>query len=161
MNKVGSLEQPEPDWRPDVKSFLSEPLKKPLEIHGSINVRLFVQTDAEDTSFTAKLMEVFPDGTAVNIRGSITTLAYRNGRSTRGIYTPGEIVEINIRMWDIAWKTQAGSRLRLDISSSDFPQYAVHPNLPGVWSMIRETKPAQETVWYGKACPSCVELPVI
>ena len=161
MAKVGSLEQPEPDWRPDVKSFISEPLEQPLEIHGSINVKLYVQSDAEDTSFTAKLTEVFPDGKAVNIRGSITTLAYRNGATKRGTYTPGEIVEINIQMWDIAWKTQAGSRLRLDVSSSDFPQYAVHPNLPGVWSLIKETRPAQETVWFGGNNPSCSELPVI
>ena len=161
MQKVGSLEQPEPDWRPDVKSFLSAPLTQSLEIHGSINVKLFVQTDAEDTSFTAKLMEVFPDGKAVNIRGSITTLAYRNGRPKRGTYTPGEIVEINIQMWDVAWKTQAGSRLRLDVSSSDFPQYAVHPNYPGIWSMIKETRTANETVWFGAEHPSCVELPVI
>ena len=161
MSKVGSLEQPEPDWRPDVKTFLSAPLANPLEIHGSINVKLFVQTDVEDTSFTAKLMEVFPDGKAVNIRGSITTLAYRNGRPKRGTYTPGEIVEINIQMWDVAWKTQAGSRLRLDVSSSDFPQYAVHPNYPGIWSMIKETRTANETVWFGAEHPSCVELPVI
>ena len=105
--------------------------------------------------------EFFPDGKAVNIRGSITTLAYRNGRPKRGTYTPGEIVEINIRMWDVAWKTQAGSRLRLDVSSSDFPQYAVHPNYPGIWSMIKETRTANETVWFGAEHPSCVELPVI
>ena len=158
---VGSLEQPAPDWRPDVKSFVSEPLAEPIEIHGRVNVKLFVESDAEDTSFTAKLMEVFPDGTAVNIRGSITTLAYRNGRAHRGAYTPGETVEINIGLWDVAWKTQPGSRLRLDVSSSDFPQYSVHPNLPGVWSQIKDTKIAHETVRFGGRYASCVELPTI
>ena len=160
MQNVGSLIQPEPDYRADVKSFLSDPIEKALSIEGSITVRLYVQSDAEDTSFTAKLMEVFPDGQAVNIRGSITTLAYRNGRAKRGTYVPGECVEITIPMWDISWKVQAGSRLRLDISSSDFPQYAVHPNVTGPWSLAEETKTAHQTVCFGESCPSAVELPV-
>ena len=161
MDKVGSLLQEGPDRRPDIKSFISDPLEKELTINGPIHVRLFVSSDAEDTSFTAKLMEVFPDGETVNIRGSITTLAYRNGRTVRGTYTPGEKVDIDIEMWDISWKTQKGSRLRLDISSSDFPQYSVHPNVTGAWSLAKETRTAEQTVYTGKELPSCVELPVV
>ena len=132
-----------------------------MEIEGKIRVHLFVSSDAEDTAFSAKLMEVFENGEAVNIRGSITTLAYRNGADHRGSYTPGEIVDINIEMWDVAWKLRKGSRLRLDISSSDFPQYSVHSNYPGIWSEQSETKVAQQTVYFGKNYPSKVILPVV
>ena len=158
---VGSLLQPEPGSRDDVLSFVSEPLTEAMEIEGKIRAHLFVSSDAEDTAFSAKLMEVFENGETVNIRGSITTLAYRNGADRRGTYTPGEVVEINIEMWDVAWKLRKGSRLRLDISSSDFPQYSVHSNYPGIWSEQWETKKAKQSVYMGSTYPSEVILPIV
>ena len=158
---VGSLLQPEPGSRDDVLSFVSEPLTEAMEIEGKIRAHLFVSSDAEDTAFSAKLMEVFENGETVNIRGSITTLAYRNGADRRGTYTPGEVVEINIEMWDVAWKLRKGSRLRLDISSSDFPQYSVHSNYPGIWSEQSETKKAKQSVYMGSTYPSEVILPIV
>ena len=160
QKEVGSLEQPEVGYRDDVISFVSEPLTEDIDILGQINVKLNVSSDAEDTAFTAKLMEVFPDGTAVNIRGTITTLAYRNDSDVRLTYTPGKVEEINLKMWDVAWEAKKGSRLRLDISSSDFPQYAVHPNKPGVWSTHATTQKATQTVHFGGKYDSCIELPV-
>lgn len=158
---VGSLLQPEPGSRDDVLSFVSEPLTEAMEIEGKIRAHLFVSSAAEDTAFSAKLMEVFENGETVNIRGSITTLAYRNGADRRGTYTPGEVVEINIEMWDVAWKLRKGSRLRLDISSSDFPQYSVHSNYPGIWSEQSETKKAKQSVYMGSTYPSEVILPIV
>ncbi len=160
MEEVGSLPQPAPGYREDVLSFISEPFTDGIEMEGKIRVHLFVSSDAEDTAFSAKLMEVFENGDTVNIRGSITTLAYRNGATHRKTYTPGEIVDIDIEMWDVAWKLQKGSRLRLDISSSDFPQYCVHSNYPGVWSMQSQTQKAKQTVYMGKSYPSEVILPI-
>ncbi len=160
MSEAGSLLQPSPGYRRDVISFLSAPLEENVHISGEINVKLYVSSDADDTSFSAKLMEVFPDGAAVNIRGTITTLAYRNGATKRGTYTPGQIVEINLKMWDIAWTAKAGSQLRLDVASSDFPQYAVHSNYSGVWSLQTETKIAHQAIYSGEEYPSQVELPL-
>lgn len=161
QDEVGSLLQPEPGYRGDVMTFLSAPLQENIEIQGKIQVRLFVNSDAEDTSFTAKLMEVFENGECVNIRGSITTLAYRSGNSHRETYIPEEVVEICIEMWDIAWMLRQGSTLRLDISSSDFPQYSVHSNYPGIWSMQTQTKQAEQTILMGAAYPSEIILPVV
>ena len=163
FQNVGSKVQPEVGYRKDVLSFISAPFDKAAEMNGRINVRLYVASDAEDTAFTTKLMEVFPDGKAVNIRGMITTLAYRNGAVQRGDYHPGQIEEINLTMWDVAWKIQAGSRLRLDISSSDFPQYAVHGNVTGPWSLVRaeDTRIAHQTICTGSKYPSVVELPLV
>lgn len=160
QDDVGSLTQPLPGYREDVVTFLSGPIHENTEIEGKIRVRLFVKSDAEDTAFSARLMEVFENGECVNIRGSITTLAYRNGSIHRGTYTPGETAEIYIDMWDVAWMLRKGSRLRLDISSSDFPQYSVHSNYPGIWSEQAETKKAQQTILMGKSFPSEVILPV-
>lgn len=96
VKKIGSLLQPECGYKDDVLSFVSALYEGPMDIVGSIDVCLFVSSDAEDTSFTAKLMEVFEDGRAVNIRGSITTLAYRNGAAVRQTYEPGTIEEMPI-----------------------------------------------------------------
>lgn len=158
---VGSIHQPQPGYRDDVVTFLSEPVQEDTEIEGKIRVRLFVKSDAEDTAFSAKLMEVFENRECVNIRGSITTLAYRNGNPHRGTYTPGEIVKICIEMWDVSWMIRKGSRLRLDISSSDFPQYSAHSNYAGIWSEQAETKKAEQTILMGGQYPSEVILPVV
>ena len=161
MHEVGSLLQPEPGCRPDVISFLSEPLEEELVIIGNPQVELYVSSDAEDTAFTMKLMEVYADGKAYNIRSGITTLAYRGHSDSRQTYTPGDVVPINIDSWDIAWKFQKGSRIRLDISSSDFPQYSVHSNYPGIWALQDKTKAARQTIYSGSAYPSRLILPLI
>ena len=155
FKEVGSLEQPGPDWRPDVVSFTSAPLEHDLTIMGKISAELYVKSTAGDTAFTAKLMEVTPDGKAYNIRGSIATLAYDRP------YTPGEVRKITVPMWDVAFQVKAGSRLRLDVSSSDFPQYAAHPNLPGCWAEQRESVTAEQTILTGRDYPSKVVLPVV
>lgn len=156
LSEAGSRLQPDPDFRPDVLSFLSAPLKQPLKICGPAKIQLTVRTDAEDTAFTAKLMEVFPDGKAYNIRSSITTISADLPEGAR--YTPGEEAAVCVDLWDISWTLSPGSRLRLDLSSSDFPQYAVHSNTAGPWADQAETRIAHQTVHFGEK--SFAELPV-
>ena len=160
MSENGSLQQPEADWKEDVRSFISEPLEKSMLVDGAINIKMFVSSDAEDTAFTAKIMEECADGRIVNVRSGITTLAYRNSSDRRIKYNPKEIVEINIKMWDIAWLFRVGSRIRVDISSSDFPEYSIHTNYAGIWSEQRKVKKAIQTIYTGKDYPSGIEFPV-
>ncbi len=157
MERVGSMYQPEAGWRDDVISFLSEPAEEGFVIGGKIRVWLRVASDCEDTAFTAKLMEVKKDGKAVNIRSSITTIAADNGD---GVYRPGDPVQVIVEMWDIAWLVEEGSRLRLDISSSDFPQYAVHTNYPGIWSEQEKCRIAHQSIFCGGE-GSRVEIPIL
>lgn len=154
--EAGSLLQPQPGYRPDVVSFVSEPLARPLPVCGQIRVRLRVSTDGGDTAFTAKLMEVFPDGRAYNIRGGITTI--QADMPEGHTYAAGEIADVQVEMWDMAWTLQPGSCLRLDVSSSDFPQYAIHSNYAGLWSEQKQTRVAQQTLWLGEGC--AIELPL-
>ncbi len=156
IEQAGSRLQPPPDHRPDVRSFLSEPLREPLPICGAVKVRLRAATDGSDTAFTAKLSEVFPDGNAYNIRGGVTTIAADLPEGAA--YTPGTAAEVCIDLWDMAWVVQPGSRLRLDISSSDFPQYAVHSNYPGVWSEQAQVRAARQTLCLGEG--SRIEQPL-
>ena len=161
MQDNGSLPQPPPDYRADVLSFLSQPLDRDTTILGRITAQLFVASDAQDTAFTAKVMEVLPDGRTRSIRGSITTLAYRGDPDApRASYTPGQIVRAGIDMWDVMYTLRRGSRIRVDISSSDFPQYAVHPNTAGIWSLQAKARSARQTLYFGTEYPSAIVIPL-
>jgi hypothetical protein len=160
FTEIGSLSQPECGWRPDVISFLSQPMHEDLDILGKIKIKLYISSSAEDTAFSAKLIEVYPDGRAYNIRSGITTLGYRSGSDLpRMGYQVGMIVEAVIDLWDISWRLHQGSRLRLDISSSDFPQYAIHTNFPGVWALQDKVKIAEQRLYFGGEYPAQVILP--
>lgn len=158
MEQAGSLPQPEPDWRPDVRSFLSAPLEKALRIFGKIGVSLYIRSDCEDTAFTAKLMDVMPDGTAYHIRSSITTVA--QSLPEGAVYLPGDAAEATLSMWEIAYTVKAGHRLRLDISSSDFPQFHIHSNYPGLWSEQTRTRTARQSILTGEDAPSRIWMEV-
>jgi hypothetical protein len=156
-----SVVQPPPGARPDVVSFLSEPLTEDLRIAGRIRACLFVSSDAEDTAFTVQVMEVLPDGKAVNIRDGITSLVYRNGATVPIRYTPGDVVEAVIELWPITWTVKRGSRIRVDVSSSNFPAYHVHPNIAGTWALIADTRAARQTIHLGGMYDSRIEFPVV
>lgn len=157
----GSLRQPEPNYREDVISCISEPFQESATVVGTIKIHLTVSTDVDDTAFAVKIMEVMEDGKAYNMRTGITTLGYRNGSDIRLSYEPGEKVEITIDTWDLAWKIQKGSRIRIDITSSDFPQYSVHSNYAGCWAEQKNIRAANQKVYFGGQDVSYVSLPIL
>lgn len=147
----GSLKQPPRDYRKDVLSFVSEPLSEDLPILGPITVHLRVASTAKDTAFCAKFCEEKSDGSAWNLRTVITSLSCREETGYHADYTPGDFVDLALCSWDIAWNLEKGSRIRIDISSSDFPQYAAHPNREGLWCMVSDPIPATQTL----DCSNC------
>lgn len=147
ITEAGSLLQQEPDYRPDIVSFISGPLTERLPVMGQVKVHLKVRTDVEDTAFSAKLCEVFPDGRAFNIRSGITTIAADLPEGVE--YHPGDLVDVCVDFWDIVWTIQPGSRLRLDISSSDFPQYDAHSNYAGIWADQDKNRIAHQVICTG------------
>jgi putative CocE/NonD family hydrolase len=136
--------------RADVLTFIGPVLDKPVKIVGDISVVLKVASSAQNTAFTAKLVEVLPDGRAMNIRDSITSLKFRNGAKVPVSYTPGDQLQVEIEFWPIEWTIPVGSRLRLDISSSDFPKYHAHSNKSGDWASVTETEVAVQTLIAGQ-----------
>ncbi len=143
--------------RDDVLSFQSKVFEKDIHIAGVIKVNLRVSSDAEDTAFTAKLMDVAPDGTVINMRDSISTLSYRNDSPEPLVYTPGSFVDVMLDMWAIEWTLKEGHHLRLDVSSSNFPAYNIHSNYAGNWAAQAKVKTASQTLSSG----SFVSLPVV
>lgn len=149
-------------YRPDMLCFLSEPLAEDLTIGGEVRLRLFVRSDCDDTAFAFTLAEVTPDGTAYNMRTSITTLGYRKGLlEPRVPYQPGSLVEIEIVALPMLWTVRAGNAIRLDIKSSQFPEYAVHTNYAGVWAEQSRSRIAHQTVISGGLHPSKLILPLV
>ena len=104
-------------------------------------------------------MEVTPEGKAYNIRSSIATL--EQGKTEAGAYEAGSVAEVQITMWNIVYRIPKGSRIRVDVSSSDFPQYHVHSNQKGLWSEKTENKIAHQTIHMGGEAASCVILPLM
>lgn len=155
-----SVVQDTPEMRDDVISFISEPLETALRISGSMKVHLEVATDVEDTAYTVKVLEVFPDGKSYNIRDGITSLVYRNGASEPQQYEPNKVVGIEIELWPITWTIKKESRLRLDISSSNFPAYHIHSNFKGPWAEQKETKVANQKIYIGDESSSYIEIPI-
>ena len=161
-SRRGSQLQPEVGYRDDVISFVSEPLEAPLLMAGKVKVVLQVSTDCDDTAFSYKISEQMADGKTYNIRTGITTLGFRNNPlGSRQTYTPGEVVELTVEALPIMWQLSTGSRIRVDISSSDFPQYSVHPNYAGVWSKQTRTRVAHQTLYVGDERDSRIEIPVM
>lgn len=146
--------------RDDVLTFLTPPLRRDLEIAGAVKVTLSVASTAEDTAFAAKLIAVDERGRAYNIRSGITSLAYRNHAATPQSYVPGQKVDVTIDLWPIQWRLPAGHRLRLDISSADFPMYAAHGNRAEPWALLSNPQVARQTIYFGGSNASRIEIPV-
>ena len=148
----GVSKQMDYEDRQDVLIFKTIPLDKPLTIMGKMVFKLLVSSSAEDTAFTVKVSEQLLSGETYNIADGISSISYRNNSTTPLDYQNGEKVELEINCWDVAWQCQAGSRIRIDISSSNFPMYHVHSNTKGPWSEKEESDVmAIQTLYCGQA----------
>ncbi len=120
--------------RQDVLVFETGPLEADLEVTGPVSIHLFVSSSARDTDFTAKLIDVYPnspewpEGFAMNLTDSVARCRYREGYDREAWLEPGEIVEITLEPQPVSNVFASGHRIRLDISSSNFPRFDVNPN---------------------------------
>lgn len=151
--------------RPDVLSFETAPLVEDMVIAGPVTVRLKVSTDAPDTDFTAKLVDVYPPsadyprGYALNITDGIFRVRYRKGYDAPELVGPDEgAFEITITPFATANRFAKGHRIRLDISSSNFPKYDINPNTGEPEGTSRRSRIAVNSLHLGEADGSRIEL---
>jgi putative CocE/NonD family hydrolase len=158
---LGVKDQRPIEQRSDVLVYTSEPLAADLDICGPVRVILYAATEAKDTDFTAKLVEVRRDGYARNIVEGIVRAGYRNSLDEHELLEPGEIYQLTIDLGATAIHIEEGHNLRLEISSSNFPKYDRNPNTgEASWVAIRyET--ASQKVYHDSGHPSHIVLPVI
>jgi putative CocE/NonD family hydrolase len=157
----GSYDQRPIAARADVLVYDSEPLKAPLEVTGSIRPTLYVSSDARDTDFTVKLVDVYPDGTAYNVDDTILRARYRDGYNKQVFMEPGKVYELKPTPLSTSYQFKAGHRIRVEVSSSKFPQYMRNLNTGG--NNYDETRGvvAHNAVHHSAQYPSRIVLPVI
>jgi putative CocE/NonD family hydrolase len=160
---VGPVDQRVVDHRSDVLCYTGPVLTEPVEVTGFVELKVFVSSTAVDTDITTKLVDVFPDGKAINLCDGILRLRYRNDLSRPELMTPGEVYEVTVPMSVTSNVFLPGHRIRLDISSSNFPHYDRNSNTGSVISSeaLEDMVVADSTVHHGGAHPSRLILPTI
>ena len=157
----GPMDQRAVEKRGDVLVYTSAPLKQDLEVTGPVRVRLYVATSAPDTDFTAKLVDVFPNGEARNLTDGILRLRYRHGLEKAELARPGEIYPLVIDAGVTSNVFLKGHSIRIEISSSNFPRFDRNPNTGRPVAEETELRAADQSVYHGALYASDVLLPVI
>ena len=153
--------------RPDVLVFQTPPLEEPIEVTGPIEARLWISSDCPDTDFTIKLIDVhppnadYPDGFAMNVADGILRVRYRDSWEHSSMMTPGTVYAIRVTAFPTSNLFARGHRIRLDISSSNFPHFDVNPNTGEPEARATGLRIATNRVYLDSARPSHVILPVI
>ena len=158
IRQAGPWDQCEIEQRDDVLVYTSAPLAQPLTVAGPVRVRLSAATDGPDTDWTAKLVDVYPDGQAINLCDGIVRARYRGSRRTPELLTPGEVYSYDIDLVATANAFPAGHRLRLEISSSNFPRFDRNTNTGGEIATERTWRVAVQRILHSGAHPSWLEL---
>ena len=153
--------------RNDVLVFQTPPLAADMEVTGRLIVQLWAASDGPDTDFTAKLIDVyppnrdFPAGVDLNVGDSIVRARYRNGPGKQEFMKPGQPYEFTIEMYPTSLVFARGHRIRLDISSSNFPRFDVNPNTGEPLNDNRRWRIAENTIYVDSRHPSHIVLPVV
>jgi putative CocE/NonD family hydrolase len=143
--------------RPDVLVYTTEPLGEDVEITGPVTVELWASTSAPSTDFTAKLIEVFPDGSAIRLCQGIVRTSAGEPRPR----VPGAAYRYEIDLTATSIVLKAGHRLRLDVSSSEFPTFELNPNTGSRITHDATTAPATQHIFHDELHPSRLILPII
>ena len=157
----GPMDQRTVERRSDVLVFTTPPVREDLEVIGPVRVVLYAATSAPDTDFTAKLVDVFPDGQARNLTDGILRLRYRDSLEVPHLATPGEVYELNIDAGVTSNVFLKGHRVRLEISSSNFPRFDRNPNTGRPIADETVLRKASQSIYHDRQHPSRLILPVI
>ena len=147
--------------RNDVLVYTSDPLDHDLEITGPIKMELYASSSSVDTDFTAKLVDVRPDGYAHNLQDGIIRARYRTSVAQPSFIRPGRVYRYAIDLGSTSHVIKAGHRIRVDVSSSNFPRFDRNPNTGALLGADARLESAQQTIHHSAAFPSRIILPII
>jgi putative CocE/NonD family hydrolase len=162
-NQAGAVDQRQAEARDDVLCFSSDVLTEPLEVTGHVSLTLFASSSAPDTDFTGKLVDVFPDGRAIYLTDGILRARYRDSLAEPEPLTPGQPYELSLDLSVTSNVFLPGHRIRLEVSSSNFPRYDRNSNTGGVITAesADQVTVAVNRILHGPGHPSRLTLPVI
>jgi uncharacterized protein len=162
-NAAGPVDQRKAEARDDVLCYSTPVLEQPVEVTGHVSLTLFVSSSAADTDFTGKLVDVFPDGRAIFLTDGILRARYRDSLAEPEPLTPDQVYEITVDLSVTSNVFQPGHRIRLEVSSSNFPRFDRNTNTGGAVTEDgnSDVRVAVNRVFHGPAHPSRLVLPVI
>jgi hypothetical protein len=156
----GSVDNRKNEERADVLVYTGEPLAEGMEVTGPVRATIYVSTNVVDTDIALKVLDVYPDGRAHNITEGIARAKYRNSYSAPELMRPGQVYKIDVELFPTSNWFEAGHRIRLEVASSDFPNFARNLNTANSDSGT-EMKVAHTTILHSSQYPSAVVLPVV
>ena len=157
----GAFDQRQIEKRDDVLVYTTSPLEEDLVVIGPVQVELWATSSANDTDFTAKLVDVHVDGYAQNVSEGIIRARYRDSRKQQSWITPGAVHDYTIDLGYTATVFQAGHRIRLEISSSNFPHFDRNPNTADAFGRGSSMQSATQRVLHDQSHPSHLVLTVV
>jgi len=156
----GAFDQQKMEERADILVYTTDVLTEGMEISGFIETELYVSSNAKDTDFTIKLIDVYPDGTAYNLDETIQRVRYREGYDKEVFMEEGEVYKLNLTPMSTSNYFEKGHQIRIEISSSNFPRFARNLNTGGNNYDESEAFVAQNKVHHSKEFPSQIRLPI-
>ena len=147
--------------RTDILVYTAPAVTKPTLVCGPLKARIFAASSARDTDWTAKLLDVHPDGRAIRLNDGAVRARYRNGNDREKLLTPGKVEAYDIDMWSTCMELAPGHRLRLEIASSAFGKTEVNRNTGGPPNQETQTVFADQTVFHDRTHASYVLLPIV
>lgn len=157
----GPYDQAPLDDRKDVLRFVTKPFDEPTEITGPISAELYAATDSTDTDFMAKLIVVKPNGAAFNLVDGVIRARFREGFEEEKLIEPDVVYKYTIDMWATSYVLSPGDRLRIDVTSSNYPRLARNLNTGAPFAKTTAMKVANQTIQMNQRYPSQVILPFI
>jgi hypothetical protein len=158
---MGPYDQGKVEVRADVLVFSTPVLKYDLEVTGPVNAVVYASSSAKNTDFTAKLVDVYPDGRAMRICEGIIRADHRDPEEKPSMIEPGKIYKFNIDMWATSNLFKKGHKLRVEISSSNFPRFDRNLNTGNYFATDTTVMKADQTIYHNREYPSHIVLPVI
>ena len=161
---VGPRDQRDIGERNDYLRFATPVLENDVVVAGHIDMELYVSTDALDTDFVVKLVDIYPDGYEALILDYPIRARFRDGQNPEDVklMTPGAIEKLTINMWSTAQTFEKGHSIGVHVTSSNYPRFAVNPNNGAALDDVTTpAKPAQNTVYFDSSRPSSIVLPVV
>ena len=157
----GPRDQRKVEERQDVLVYSTAPLEHDLEVTGPVRLDFFASSSAVDTDFTAKLVDVYSDGTAINLCEGILRARYRDSRESPTLLTPGQVYPLTIDLWATSNVFKAGHRIRLEVSSSNFPRFDRNLNTGEPAATSERMATATNIILHDSEHPSALLLPLI
>jgi len=157
----GPQDQRPVEARDDVLVYSTAPLDRDVTVVGPVKVRLYAASSARDTDFTAKLVDVQPDGMAINLADGIIRARYRESATTPTLLEPGRVYQFEIDLAATANTFLRGHRIRLEIASANFPWYDRNPNTGGDPARETRIQPADQAVYHDAERASYLSLSVL